>query len=120
MLYRKALIVCLLCGFCFSGFGQNKCTHKVDLLAVKAAPNATMRVELKVEGTGRFEGQLLSISPSGENVAKTFSGMGAERVTLDELNQNLQYKVVVAFPEEQKFLCKTKVVPDISLQRDLR
>lgn len=109
MRLTKTLLVIPLVMLSMSIYAQ--CSQKIDLHKTRKSDVATHgEFNLQIKSTG-FTADLIQIDGIKESVVKNFKGSGGTEINvLTGLSKNYAYKVVVEFRNEEKFLCKRKVV----------
>ncbi len=92
----------------FSG-AYAQCSQKIELKRVKDA-TAETHGEFSLKVKGDYSGQLILTDGIEQKEVKSFSGTGSSSIALINLVKDYSYKVVLEFKNEEKFLCKRKVV----------
>jgi hypothetical protein len=94
-----------------------QCTNGLALVKKEVSGKGEGHLKIKVDAKSHFTGRLIEIeSNDGINLVKeNFSGTGAGIFSFKHLNSNkaYNYKIEVDFLDEDKFLCKKKVLIDI-------
>jgi hypothetical protein len=103
----KTLLITSLVIFFTGAYAQ--CSQKIELTRTKDA-NAETYGEFNLKIKGDYSGQLILIDGTVQKEVKSFSGTGISTISLTKLLKDYSYKVVLEFRNEEKFLCKTKVV----------
>lgn len=98
-------------GFVSTMYAQTSCHQRVQLTEKVKEDDGTYRVYLAVTANGSFHLRLLD--SSNEQVLKTISSRNTEKIMIGNLEEGKNYNVFVAFDNEQRFKCKTKVLPDV-------
>lgn len=108
---KKILSVMFITGFVSTMYAQTSCHQRVQLTEKVKEDDGTYRVYLAVTANGSFHLRLLD--SSNEQVLKTISSRNTEKIMIGNLEEGKNYNVFVAFDNEQRFKCKTKVLPDV-------
>lgn len=103
----KTLLITSLVTLFTAGYAQ--CSQKITLVRVKDA-DAKTHGEFNLKVKGDYSGQLVLTDGEGQREVKSFSGTGTSSVSLTKLSNDYSYKVILEFRNEEKFLCKRKVV----------
>ena len=86
-----------------------QCAQKIELIRTsEATPETHGEFTLKIKGD--YAGQLIMKDGVAEKAVKSFNGTGTSSIKLTKLSTDHLYQVVVEFKNEEKFLCKRKVV----------
>lgn len=116
----KAIIVLFfLLGFSLFVLGQgNRCKQKLELTNVSKDVDDFLKIDFQISSSEAFEIKVLRFSSSGEEVVKSIRGFGNDGFKVERLDPSFVHNVVVVFKDEQKFLCKTKVLHDVLTERN--
>jgi hypothetical protein len=86
-----------------------QCSQKIELIRVKDA-DTEIHGEFNLKIKGHYNGQLILTDGIVQKEVKNFTGTGTSTISLTKLSKDYSYKVVLEFRDEEKFLCKRKVV----------
>ena len=108
---------CLVSFVLTSSLAFSQCQSNVSLTGkTNCSPGQENgQIEIKVNSKGSYEIKLVEYDSRAEKNIEVKSGSGSQSFTFNKLKGDFLYKVLVVFRDEEKFLCKSRVVPNIVL-----
>lgn len=73
------------------------------------------QIKIKVDSKGAYDLKLIEYDSRGEKSVESQSALGAASFHFKNLRGDYFYKVEVIFSNEEKFLCKSRVIDNIFL-----
>lgn len=74
------------------------------------------RIEVQIEGTGKFEARLYTVSAKGNSLVKATEGYDLATIIFEDLEAG-NYKILVEYADSKEPMCQFLQIAGISINR---